>query len=432
MQSAFNSETKTQNFLELFFEAEFNPMIEINQAVELIVGHTRPLDAESITLAESTNRTLAQNVVSDVDSPPYDKSIMDGFAVRAQDIVEPNSTLSVVETILAGHRPQRELAEGEAARIMTGAPLPIGADCIVMIENTTLASNNHSVVIHASNLAVGHHLMRVGTTLRKGDVVFQRGHRIRPHDLGLLAEVGAAKLSVNRQPNVAVLATGNELVEHWHLPSHSQIRNSNGPMLMGLAQKWSNDVSDLGIALDDRDSLRAKIVEGLQRDILILSGGVSAGLADLVPSSLAEQGAREIFHQVNIKPGKPIWFGVADQGSHRCHIFGLPGNPVSTLVCFHQFVTSCFRALDKQSLDSIQSSNRSVARLTNEHSVRGPRCTYWPVRLSHNTLGQQLATPLDWKGSSDLNCLAATNALAILPPNEVPYPADSIVDILSL
>jgi molybdopterin molybdotransferase len=235
-------------------------MIEIEEAIRRIVESTRKLPSDEVPLASACRRVLSQNVLSDVDAPPFDKSIMDGFAVRAEDISASAAQLTVVETILAGQSPTRDIRRGEAARIMTGAPMPVGADCVVMIENTVPSEDLASVRINVTGLKPGHHTMKRGTTMMVGQTVLPTGHKIRPHDIGLLAEAGAASVSVFRQPSIAVLATGDELVTASQKPGPSQIRNSNGPMLAEVARHWSGRVVDLGIANDNPESLREKMI----------------------------------------------------------------------------------------------------------------------------------------------------------------------------
>lgn len=406
-------------------------MLEIPQALAILADEIAPLATEEIPLSNGVGRRLANPVVSDVDSPPHHKSVMDGYAVRSEDIQDREQRLVVVETILAGGVPQRVIGPGQAARIMTGAPLPEGADCIVMVEKTTALKNDsqQEVIIHESGLAPGHHWMRRGASMQVGDEVFQAGHLIRAHDIGVLAEVGADPLTVFAQPSIAVLATGSELVDANCLPQPGQVRNSNGPMLTALASRLSSQVKSLPAAPDEPRVLRSLIEQGLESDLLLMSGGVSAGLADHVPATLHELGVREIFHGVAIKPGKPIWFGVREHSGRRQYVFGLPGNPVSTLVCFEIFVRGGW-----QRLTGAATANRetAIALLKTDHSVRGPRPSYWPVRVSGDAQGIQHAKPLPWAGSSDLRCLSQANGLAIFPPRDIPYRAGEKVSFLPL
>ena len=403
-------------------------MIEIAKALELIAAATRPMATETIELSQAVGRRLHLSVVADVDSPPHDKSLMDGFAVRRQDLETPGARLKVIDTILAGSFSSKTLTAGTAIRIMTGAPIPNGADTVVMLEHTDFDAEASSVTVHEPIVA-WRNIMRRGQSMRQGEVVLPERHLLRPHDVGLLAEVGMHELEVYRVPTVAVLATGDELVTAAEKPAVAQIRNSNGPMLSALAARIATSVRDLGIARDNPDSLREKIKSGLEADLLVLSGGVSAGMVDLVPQVLSECGVRQVFHKVSIKPGKPIWFGVRETNERRQYVFGLPGNPVSTLACFEVFVVACW-----QILTGASNPEREMVTgvLATDHIVRGGRPTYWPVTTSVDQFGVTRVHPLPWQGSSDLKCLAAADSLAYFPPRESAYQNGESVELLRL
>lgn len=407
-------------------------MIEISFALELIKQNVRPLPSERVSLLNAAGRTLSADVVSDVDSPPHDKSLMDGFAVRAVDAAISGAKLSIIETVLAGQSPSLPLTAGTATRIMTGAPLPVGGDAVVILESTDFDPNqpSGSVTIY-EGVSLGKHIMRKADSMRSGETVLQAGTLIRPHHLGILAEVGAASVSVYQRPTISILATGDELVPATDFPAKAQIRNSNGPLLSSMAARVADKVIDLGIARDHIDDLRSKIQKGLKSDILILTGGVSAGMADLVPRVLADCGVLQVFHKVSIKPGKPVWFGVRQNGDARppTLVFGLPGNPVSTLVCFEVFVVGAC-----QLLAGASAATRSMSRavLLEAHSVRGGRPTYWPVSLRSTDDGGVGVRPLPWRGSSDLRCLAEADAFAFFPPRESNYQPGEIVSVLNL
>jgi molybdopterin molybdotransferase len=403
-------------------------MIEIATALKLIAAETRPLAAETVPFSQVVGRRLVRPVIADVDSPPHDKSLMDGFAVRSKDIQKPGVRLKVIDTILAGSFSSQPLTAGTAIRIMTGAPIPSGADAVVMLEHTDFNPEANSVIVHEPVVA-GRNIMRRSQSMREGEVVLPERHLIRPHDVGLLAEVGMHELEVYSKPTMAVLATGDELVTAAEKPAIAHIRNSNGPMLSALAARVAKSVRDLGIARDNRESLKEKIQAGLEADLLVLSGGVSAGIVDLVPQVLSECGVRQVFHKVSIKPGKPIWFGVRDTGPRRQYVFGLPGNPVSTLACFEVFVVACW-----QMLTGNMSPERKMTSgvLATDHVVRGGRPTYWPVTTIVDEIGFTRIHPLAWQGSSDLKCLAEADSLAFFPPRESAYQSGECVEILRL
>jgi molybdopterin molybdotransferase len=404
-------------------------MITIEQALKLI-GETIQLAlTEKVSLESAPGRVSSQPVRTDIDSPPHDKSVMDGFAVIAAD-VKLGKHLQVIETVPAGAVPTQTVVTGTATRIMTGAPLPQGADAVVMVELTEFDEANQSVKINLESLKSQHHVMTQASAMAKGDEVFANGHRFRAQDVGLLAECGASQVEVFAQPSIAVLPTGDELVGCDQFPGPGMIRNSNGPMLLSLARQQTSLVRDLGVGLDDRISLSEKVAAGLQSDFLVLSGGVSAGILDLVPSILKEQGVEEVFHKVAVKPGKPIWFGVKRGEDRDRYVFGLPGNPVSSLVGFNLFARAALAAHRGGDLE--QKVRYVPAKLAQDHEIRGNRVTYWPVEISK--VGSELmATPIDWRGSSDMRALGRSNGLAVFDPvRGSRFEAGDFVDVLRL
>ena len=407
-------------------------MIPIKQAIQHIADNVQRGGTEKISLADSVGRVLAVDIKSDVDSPPHDKSIMDGFAVRAEDVAQ-GAELKVLETVPAGTVPKHEIVGGTATRIMTGAPLPKGADAVVMIEQTTYEEPQSPdveslVTLNLETIEPGRHVMNRASATSVGDTVMKAGHKVRPQDVGLLAECGAAELWVITQPSIAILPTGDELVSPDQKPGPGMIRNSNGPMLVSLARGQTENVIDLGVGRDNREQLSEKVQRGLQSDFLVLSGGVSAGMLDLVPDVLAEQNVTQVFHKVAVKPGKPIWFGVQKIDSHTCYVFGLPGNPVSSLVGFNLFVRAALAIVNGHDVN--QPERLSHAVLATDHEVRGNRITYWPLRLEYSEV-TRMAHPVTWRGSSDLRALGTTNGLGIFEPGQK-YEVGDKIPVMSL
>lgn len=402
-------------------------MISIEEALALIAPHARPLPHLLLPLGEALDRTLAEEVASDVDSPPYDKSIVDGYAVRSSDFAS-GTALTVVEEVMAGSVPQRTLTAGSATRIMTGAPLPDGADAVIMVEQTEAiadASPLGKVVLRSDRLAAGQNIMRRAASMHRGETVLSAGHRLRPMEIGLLAEVGRAEVRVVRQPTVAVLSTGNELVPPGQVPSAGQIRNSNGAMLIAFVAQAGAKAVELGISRDDPAALSTSMSAGLAHDVLLVSGGVSAGVLDLVPGVLAEMGVRQVFHKVAVKPGKPLWFGVLEKGGETKLVFGLPGNPVSSLVCFELFVGPALEALSGHAFGS---KVMVSARLARAFDQRGERVTYFPA-VARDDGDTRAAEPLLWKGSGDLRTLASANALIRFPAGTRRFEAGETVEV---
>lgn len=407
-------------------------MISIDQALDHIRAHVRPLLSERLTLGQALGRVLAEDIASDVDSPPHDKSVVDGYAVRSADIAPAETILTVIEEVVAGAVPQRAVAAGMAMRIMTGAPLPEGADAVVMVERTEAigsgAGDLGQVRMQAERIKAGQNIVRRASSMHRGETVLRAGHVLRPMEIGLLAEVGRTEVEVFQRPTVAVLSTGNELVPPGDVPSAGQIRNSNGAMLLAAVRRAGGDEADLGIGRDDRDSLRRLMADGLHCDVLLISGGVSAGVLDLVPAVLAELDVRQVFHKVNVKPGKPLWFGVHEAGGSNRLVFGLPGNPVSSLVCFELFVQPALAALTGH---PFQPRATVSARLTADFTQRGDRVAYIPARL-HGGAGLASVEPLAGQGSGDLRTLTAANALIRFDAGNRTFPSDEIVAVIRL
>lgn len=389
-------------------------MLSVAEAQVLIMQHARPLPAVVLPLADAApGQVLAEDVVSDLDMPPHDKSMMDGYAIRSTDLTEGKATLTVIEEVTAGRVPGKKINPGQATRIMTGAPIPAGADAVVQVERTRLAENNR--VLLEDRPSPGQHILPKGREMRRGDVVLSAGTILRPQVFGLLATVGRTQIKVHPAPRVAVLSTGDELVDAEQTPGPGQIRNSNGPMLVAQIARAGASPHNLGIARDDRESLHKKIAEGLRQPVLILSGGVSAGKLDLVPGVLQELGMEAHFHKVEMKPGKPVFFGSRNPSdSAACLVFGLPGNPVSSLVCFELFVRPALRRL----MGHTDAGPRMVpVPLAEDFAYKTDRPTYYPARLEMDEAGCRVR-PGPWFGSADLRALANTNAFILFPAGD--------------
>jgi molybdopterin molybdotransferase len=290
-------------------------------------------------------------------------------------------------------------------------------DAVVRIEDCELAGE--TVRIATKPVQPGLSLIRRGTNLKRGALVLPAGVTLRPTHIGALAEVGAAALAVRRRPKAAVIPTGDELVPIEQCPGPGQIRNSNEAMLTAQIQAAGGEPVPLGIARDIREELRAKIVRGLECDVLVLSGGVSAGTLDLVPSELAAAGVRQVFHKVEMKPGKPVWFGEFAGNHHRCFVFGLPGNPVGSLVCFELFVRAALRRLMGQEPARVPAV---AARLQHAHRQKEDRPTYHPAKLTWTAHGPEVSL-VPWHGSSDLYATVTANAMAFVAGEARDYAA---------
>jgi molybdopterin molybdotransferase len=404
-------------------------MLSVEAALDRIIEHVHPLVPVDVDLAAAQGLVLAQDIVSNVESPPFDKALMDGYAIRSADLDGDQVTLMVIDELTAGRVSGKKVGPREAIRIMTGAPIPDGADLVVRMEETQTLKQGGGVVVQTRHTAPGTNIIRRGTALQFGDLILKAGRQLRAQELGALAEVGRARFPTIPRPLVGVLATGDELVPVDQEPAPGQIRNTNETMLLAQVSRLGSARFPLGIARDDRQHLEKKVRAGLRCDVLCLSGGVSAGKLDLVPAVLDVCGVQEVFHKVEMKPGKPVWFGVLDQSraadGKRHYIFGLPGNPVSSMVCFELFVRTAIHRLA-----GIEPARPVpvAARMAISHHHRDERPTYFPSRLEASQSGPQV-TPVDWKGSSDLRSTVDANAMTFFPAGEREFAAGEIVDV---
>ncbi len=397
-------------------------MHTVAEALEIVLRHAKPLPPQTASLGpETLGLVLAEDAASDLDMPPFDKAMMDGFALRASDLRDGLAELTIVEEISAGKTPTVDVKTGQASRIMTGAPIPQGVDAVVMIERCELVGNK--VRVNDPKVRAGLNILTRAKEMRVGETVLHAGARLRPQEFGLLSTVGLASVRVQPAPSVAILSTGDEIVEPSVKPGPGQIRNSNGPMLVGQVTRARGTARFLGIARDDTDHLRLAIEQGLQSDMLILSGGVSAGKFDLVPGVLADLGVESLFHKVAMKPGKPVLFGVKQPKL----VFGLPGNPVSSLVCFELFVRPAIRALMALPPGPCWVN----ANLTKDFPYRSDRPTYHPARLLKTAEGFTIE-PTAWFGSPDLRGVLPANAFVLLPVGDQMHRAGDRMMVLDV
>ena len=316
--------------------SKYTTVLNADKALQTILKETKTLSSEKAKLRNALGRTLAEDIVAAENIPPFDNSAMDGFAVHSADVKKASQkipiTLSVAGESSAGNVFDKKLNQGEAVRIMTGAKLPDGADCIVPIELVKIG-DEQKVEFSAPSKA-GAHIRRAGEDFKKKEVALSKGELISPAQLGVLASFGYSKVRVVCKPKVNILATGDELVEVADKLSEGQIRNSSSYALAGFVEQAGGEATLLGIVRDKRKRIRKAIKAGLDCDVLLITGGVSVGKYDLVKDILADLGVGIKFWKVNIKPGKPLVFGKFK----KTLVFGLPGNPASTSVTYLQFV----------------------------------------------------------------------------------------------
>jgi molybdopterin molybdotransferase len=397
-------------------------MIDLDEALALVERAAAPLPPRRQRLLDAVGRRLAAAVVADVDSPPWNRAMMDGFAVRSVDFVERGGAaveLEVVVDLAAGDVTTIGIASGSCGRIMTGAPMPPGADAVVPVESavdgTATVHAGGRVRLREPRFRPGQHVGLRAAAFAAGSEVLAAGTMLTPAGVGLATEAGATHVIAAARPRVAILSTGSELVPADAVPAHGQTRNSNGPMLAAAAAVVGAEPIPLGIAVDRPEAIRAAVAQGLAADVLMLSGGVSAGDLDLTPAIFAECGVEQVFHKVRLKPGKPVWFGRLNRefGEPPALVFGLPGNPASSLVCFMLFVRPALAILSGRPRETWHlPKERGV--LVSPAKSAADRPVYLPCRLVR-TAEQLDVIPLPWTGSSDLVGLATADGLLALP-----------------
>ena len=370
---------------------------------------------EMVALLDSAGRVLASDYFADRDYPPMDRSARDGYAVRSADLP---GELAIIGEVRAGTSFEGELATGQAVEIMTGAPVPQGADAVVMVEHTE--RRNGRVAIDKAP-GPGDNISRTGCETRNGEIVVRRGTRVGYAEMAMLAAVGCAGVRVFRRPRVAIVATGNELVDITATPRPFEVRNSNEYALSMQVRRTGAEPVMLAVARDEYEDTRLHVERGLESHLLLLSGGVSAGKYDLVRSVLADLGAEFYFDRVRIQPGQPLVFG-------RCHgrfFFGLPGNPSSTMLCYELFARAAVELISGQAESSLPIL---FGRLTQPFRQRPGLTRFLPARL--DLLGQAV-TPVSWSGSADIAALARSNAFLVTDPDRESWEPGEMIRVLA-
>ena len=397
-------------------------LIPVEKALEIVFDNARTLPTENVDFQDAPGRVLAEDVVSDLDLPPFPRSAVDGFAVRSVDVKSSPSQLRVVGVVPAGALPAFHVNSGEAAQVMTGAPVPEGADAVQMVEKTRLEGERVEIL---EAVRSGKNIAPRGDEVKEGDIVLWKGTRLNAASVAVAATVGKVKLTVGRRARLAVIATGDELVDPAGKPGPGKIRNSNAFSLVAQARSAGAEVRNLGVAKDTEESLRRLIRDGLGGDVLLLSGGVSMGRFDLVEGVLGELGVRTLFDRVALKPGKPLVFGISPGGGL---VFGLPGNPVSTMVTFELFVRP---ALAK--MEGCGKPRRPLlsATLRDSLSSKGARRAFLPGWIEPEGSGLA-AHPIATRGSADIVAFSKANALLIIPEDEERLAAGQTIQVYPL
>jgi molybdopterin molybdotransferase len=382
-------------------------VITLKSAQARILEEVRALPAETVELAGSLGRVLAESVSADIEVPPFPRAAMDGFAIHAEDIRRSRTRLSLSGESRAGAASASPLRPREAVRIMTGAPVPPGAGAVVPVEETRVTPDGAGIEILVSP-DPGQHIAPAGSEAHKGDELLAPGHVIDAAAIAVLALAGKAQVRVGGRPELALVVSGDELRPLSERPADGTIRDTNGPTLRALAESAGARFVDLGRVRDDRELVRAKLSQGLDADILVASGGVSAGDYDFVKPTLKELGVRVSFEAVAVKPGKPVVFGVHG----RTLVFGLPGNPVSAQVAFALFVAPALLAMQG---GRARPHPRADVVLAEPLHNRAKRLALMPARVQRGD-GLLKAWPLPSRGSADVVRHALADALIEMPP----------------
>ncbi len=429
-------------------------VVSFERARHLVEQHAagvRPGEVETLDLLAASGRVLAEGIVADRDSPPFARATRDGYAVWAADLIQVPARLEVVGEVKAGDWPEPgvlSVGRGQAVGIMTGAPLPAGADAVVMVEYTSLAEETAGKSVEVEiqlSVKPGENFVPRGAEARAGQLLLDRGRRLDHAGIALAASAGKSRVQVFRKPRVAVLSTGDEVVEIDATPGPAQIRNSNSYSLAAQVQNAGGEPVRLAIAPDEPQRLRALIEEGLGCDLLLLTGGVSMGKYDLVEQVLAELKAEFYFTGAEIQPGRPVVFGSCGAGAlardggdvaagtrarapapHRKYFFGLPGNPVSTMVTFELFARPMIEALagmKPQRLIFLR------ARLKSEIRTKPGLKRFLPAVLSGEFENDEVELA-QWQGSGDIAALARANCYVVIPPDRERFDAGEWVSLL--
>ncbi|MFP4023090.1 MAG: gephyrin-like molybdotransferase Glp [Thiohalospira sp.] len=370
-------------------------MITIEKAYNIVLNNAYTLETEKVEFIHSLGRILAEDVKSDIEMPPFDKAAMDGYACRRKDL---KNTLEIIEVIPAGKYPEKEIGENQCAKIMTGAPVPEGADCVVPVEIAEEVEEKTVKVIEISNK---NNISFQGEDVKKGDKVLEKGIKIGAQHIAVFAAVGYTNVLVYKQPKVGVISTGDELVEPENKPSRSQIRNSNGYQLLAQVEACGAIANYIGIADDTFDDTYEKVNKALsENDIILLTGGVSMGTFDFVPKVLEKAGVKIDFDAIAVKPGKPTTFGMA--GKKFC--FGLPGNPVSSFMQFDLLVKPLIYKMMGQNYEP---PDIKMPMGINYQRRNAKRKAYFPVIIKNGEV-----FPVNYHGSAHIHALTLAHGIA--------------------
>jgi molybdenum cofactor synthesis domain-containing protein len=397
-------------------------MISVTRALNIIDKNVNSLGTERIDLSQAVGRILAEDIVADTDLPPFDRSQMDGYALRSRDARNVPVSLMIVGESAAGRGWHQKVNKGQAVRIMTGAPVPAGADTVQKLE---VAKESDGIVSLSDPVSAGQYIVKKGKEIRKGERVISSGTRLSPEMIATPAAFGYSRVKVAKMPRVAIISTGSEIVDVNKKPSKDQIRDSNSILLRSLCEQNGASVQIQTNVGDDLRKLCKTITEAARvADIVITTGGVSVGKYDLTKPAFAEIGAKILFDKIALKPGKPTVFAKRKKTS----FFGLPGNPVSAAVTFYLFVRRAMMLMQSARRPALETG---FAVMNDPAKGTRLRDVYSPARLATAADGKLLAIPLPWSGSSDLVAFAKAEALVAIP-KQTNLNAGDVAEVLFL
>jgi len=396
-------------------------MIPVTKAQELILENSLPLGVQDQKVEKALTYVLAEDIVADRPIPPFNRAAMDGFAVNSKEDITADTQLKIVGKIQTGIASTLEINPGEAIQIMTGSPCPATVDAVVKIENAKI--DGEYVYLNQKNIKPGLNIAQKGEDAAKGKLLIKKGTVLTPAGIAVCASVGKDTIKVYQKPKIKIISTGTEIISPEQMPLNHQIRDCNSYALRTMSYMLDIDAEFIGIGIDEPEVLEKIIEDGLKADILLLSGGVSEGDYDHVPSLLAKNGVKKIFHHVNLKPGKPIWFG---KTANNTFVFGLPGNPVSVQSCFKLFVEVLIRRLSGW---TDAEHKYMVLPLSEDLPSRTNREHYTPGRITL-TNGKTHIQPVNIQGSGDFSNFERSQGLIRFPGEMKILKANALIEFL--
>lgn len=381
-------------------------MITVEQAEQLILENTTKISVEKVAISDALGRILAEDLCADRDFPPFNRVTMDGIAIRHEQLSNKQTSFLIEATAAAGN-PEKTLQNPEnCIEVMTGAMIPLGTDAVIRYEDIEIKDKTANITINTNEIRVGQNIHLQGSDRKNGDIIVPKGRKLSPAEIGVAATIGKHEILVQRKLRAVVISTGEEIVSITEMPLPHQIRTSNGYALQACLKNWGLETENV-LLPDDQAIIESKISEFMETfDVLILSGGVSAGKFDFVPQALENQGVKKLFHKVSQRPGKPFWFGKSANGTA---VFALPGNPVSTFMCLNRYF--------KKWLDASQGieNEQLMAELVEDFTFKPELTFFLQVKLSYTLTGKILVTPVEGHGSGDLANLVEADAFLELP-----------------